>query len=66
MNKRTRKGKVVLKQVKVRRDDMKVITKGLVAHARVQQVGVEGLKKSLEEAKKRSRRYEGEGHSSYE
>lgn len=50
MNKRTRKGRVVLKQVKVRRDDMKVITKGLVAHACVQQVEVDGLKKSLEEA----------------
>lgn len=50
MNKRTRKGRVVLKQVKVRRDNMKVITKGLVACACDQHVEVEGLKKSIEEA----------------
>lgn len=49
LNKRTGYGEVVLKQMKVRREDMKVLVEGVVAHARVQQEEVKGLKKSLEE-----------------
>lgn len=43
---------MVLQQMKVMRDDMKVLAEGVVAHAHVQQDEVKGLKKSLEETHK--------------
>lgn len=50
MNKRTREGGVALKQIKLRRDDLKVLAKEGVAQTHVQQEKVGGLKKSLEES----------------
>lgn len=50
LNKCTQEDSAALKQIKVRRNDMKVLIKGVVAHARVQQAEANGLNKSLEES----------------
>lgn len=50
LSKRTREGREDLKQIKVRRDHMKVLAEGMAKQARIQQEKVDGLKKSLEEA----------------
>lgn len=50
MNKRTWEGGVALKRIKLRRDDLKVLAKEVVAQMHVQQEKVGDLKKSLEES----------------
>ncbi|KAI5394958.1 hypothetical protein KIW84_061534 [Lathyrus oleraceus] len=50
LSKRTREGREALKQIKVRKDHMKVLAERMATQVRVQQEEVKGLKKSLEEA----------------
>ncbi|KAI5404316.1 hypothetical protein KIW84_051463 [Lathyrus oleraceus] len=50
MNKRTWKGGVTLKQMKVRRDNLKVLAEIVATHERFRQAEVKGLRKLLVEA----------------
>lgn len=50
LNKRTWEGGVELKQMKIRRGDLKVLAKGVTSQACVQQEEVDGLRKLIEEA----------------
>lgn len=50
LNKHAREGGMTLQQMNVRRDNLKVLDKGVATRACVQHEEVDGLKKSLEEA----------------
>lgn len=50
LNKRTREGGVALKQMKVKRDDLKVLAEGVSTQVCIQQTKVRSLRKLLEDA----------------